>query len=103
MALTKSINKFGIEMADAYWVIDRIDFTKYLDSPTETPAGIVEGWDTDVYVLVYSNKEARDNKDAFIDQYNYRFQHNKESGLSIQAEAYAYLKTLDEFEGTEDV
>ena len=103
MALTKSLNKFGIEMADAYWVVDRIDFTKYLDCPTSTPAGIVEGFDTDVYVLVYSNKEARDNEDRFIEKFNYRFKHNKESELSIQAEAYAYLKTLDEFQGTEDV
>ena len=103
MAINKSLNKYGIDMPDAYWVIDRIDFQKYLDSPTTEPAGVVEGWDTDVYVFVYTSKEARDNKDRFIEKYNYRFKHDDASELSIQAEAYEYLKTLDEFSDTEDV
>ena len=102
MAITKSINKYGIDMSEAYWVIDRIDFTKYLDSPTSAPAGLVEGWDTDVYVLVFSSKEARDNEDRFIEKFNYQFKHDDASELSIQAEAYEYLKTLDEFQGGED-
>ena len=34
---------------------------------------------------------------------NYRFKHNRESELNIQAEAYEHLKTLDEFQGTENV
>jgi len=103
MALIKSMNKYGIEFSEAYWVIDRIDFTKYLNYVTDTPAGIVEGWDTELYVLVYSNKEARDNKDNHIAMQNYRFKHNRESELNIQAEAYEHLKTLDEFQGTENV
>jgi len=53
--------------------------------------------------LVYSSKEARDNEDRFIEKFNYQFKHDDASELSIEAEAYEYLKTLDEFQGTEDV
>ena len=99
MALQKSISKFGFTASSAYHCINQCGYQKGLNSPT------VPG-DDNVYVVVnsYKNATARNNDEEPMDIRTFNFPLDISADAEgLLEQAYAYLKTLDEFDGATDV
>tara|TARA_Y100000004_G_scaffold154632_1_gene178852 strand:- start:202 stop:501 length:300 start_codon:yes stop_codon:yes gene_type:complete len=99
MALELSFDKFGFTADNAYHVINNIHFSKSLNEPTvPNPDG-----DTHVQVLTYMDKATRDADGEPMISRGFNFNFDSSSDDGIQAQAYAHLKTLDEFADATDV
>ncbi len=97
MALKQSVEAYGTTFSEAYILVNTVTYNKGLGGPVAYEAAKK----TSMSVLTYASKEARDNKaDPILDQ---RFDFDTDmSGESAVNQAYAYLKTLDEFKNAED-
>lgn len=99
MALQKSISKFGFTASSAYHCINRCGYQKGLNSP------VVPG-DGNVYVEVnsYKNATARTDDAEPMEVRTFHFDLDTSSDAEgLLEQAYAHLKTLDEFDGATDV
>lgn len=84
MALKKKIDIYGYQ--PEYIIIDTVDFSKVLNN-------------TKFRTLYYKNEEERrENLEAYIFRKDYCL-----PGCKSIIECYEYLKTLPEFDGSEDV
>lgn len=118
MALTKSFEKFGSTFADAYHNISdlRYQVSEYErtslveqepdeDGNPVMPVATTE-WATErtahFTVRTYVDAAARAGHKQSISQSEYSFTPDWESADNVLAQAYAYLKTLDAFDGAVD-
>ena len=99
MALELSFDKFGFTAAKAYHVINYLHFGKHLNQPTVPN----EDGDTAISVVTYVDKATRDADGEPMMVRNFNFDFDPSSDDGMQAQAYAYLKTLDEFKDAKDV
>ena len=99
MALELTFDKFGFTAGNAYHVINQLSFSKGLHEPTVD----IAGKDTHIQVLTYMDKATRDadGEPMLTRSFNFDFDSSKSDNL--QAQAYAHLKTLDEFKDAKDV
>ena len=100
MALEKEISKYGFTANKGYHVIDSVRYHKRLVTPTVATGEK----NTGISVVSYSDKDARDVGLEPMKQESYQFDLATESDAEdILTQAYAYLKTLDEFKDASDV
>ena len=100
MALEKAISKYGFTANNAYHVIDTVKYYKRLITPTVS-TGELNG---SINVVSYADVDARNDGDEPMEQKMYQFE--IETGTDAEdllTQAYAHLKTLDEFDGATDV
>ena len=99
MALELSFDKFGFTADNAYHVINYLQFGKNLNEP------VVPNRDsnTHIQVLTYMDKATRDADGEPMMVRSFDFEFDNTSNDNIQVQAYAHLKTLDEFAGATDV
>ena len=108
MALQKEIQTHGLTIGKAYLKVSEINWSdqsywKGAQQPMELADGskAKSGEWVSVRVTAYADKEAKDNSEEPM--------YNKQVMMPIAysenwvKQAYEYLKTLDEFQGTEDV
>ena len=94
MALEKEISKYGFTANKGYHVVDSVRYHKRLVTPTVATGEK----NTSMSVVSYSDKDARDAGSEPKKQESYQFDLATESDAEdILTQAYAYLKTLDEF------
>ena len=100
MALEKEISKYGFTANKGYHVVDSVRYHKRLGTPTVATGEK----NTSMSVVSYSDKDARDAGSEPMKQESYQFDLATESDAEdILTQAYAYLKTLDEFKDAADV
>lgn len=100
MALEKEISKYGFTANKGYHVVDSVRYHKRLVTPTVATGEK----NTSMSVVSYSDKDARDAGSEPMKQESYQFDLATESDAEdILTQAYAYLKTLDEFKDAADV
>ena len=100
MALELSISKYGLTASNGYAVIENAAYNKGLI----TPGNIEDSETAYCNVLFYTSAEARNDGEQPIDNKTYNFDLDTTDGAEhILAQAYAHLKTLDEFDGATDV
>ena len=100
MALEKEISKYGFTANKGYHVVDSVRYHKRLVTPTVATGEK----NTSMSVVSYSDKDARDAGSEPMKQQSYQFDIATESNSEdILTQAYAYLKTLDEFKDAADV
>ena len=100
MALEKEISKYGFTANKGYHVVDSVRYHKRLVTPTVATGEK----NTSMSVVSYSDKDARDAGSEPMKQESYQFDLATESDAEdILTQAYAYLKTLDEFKDATDV
>ena len=100
MALEKEISKYGFTANKGYHVVDSVRYHKRLVTPTVATGEK----NTSKSVVSYSDKDARDAGSEPMKQESYQFDLATESDAEdILTQAYAYLKTLDEFKDAADV
>ena len=100
MALEKEISKYGFTANKGYHVVDFVRYHKRLVTPTVATGEK----NTSMSVVSYSDKDARDAGSEPMKQESYQFDLATESDAEdILTQAYAYLKTLDEFKDAADV
>ena len=100
MALEKEISKYGFTANKGYHVVDSVRYHKRLVTPTVATGEK----NTSMSVVSYSDKDARDAGAEPMKQESYQFDLATESDAEdILTQAYAYLKTLDEFKDAADV
>lgn len=99
MALQKSfdLENTGVFLPNAYHVIRKIETFK-----------IESGYISNISISIYSSQEARQSgKDPVIENLismmGYSFNYDLSSQNNILAQAYDYLKTLPEYQGSTDV
>ena len=103
MALEQSVtSKYGITCSKGYIVVNGVMYDKGLLSPTN-PVADGENNNSTISVVVYADKAARDNNDQHIDQLSVRFKMDIAAGDNAILQAYAHLKTLDEYKDAKDV
>ena len=100
MALEKEISKYGFTANKGYHVVDSVRY--HIRLVTQTVATGEKN--TSMSVVSYSDKDARDAGSEPMKQESYQFDLATESDAEdILTQAYAYLKTLDEFKDAADV
>jgi hypothetical protein len=119
MALQKSVTKFGQEFASAYHRITNVD---YYVNEYETIQSIEQAPDEDgnptppveetvtvvekranITVRSYVTADAREALAQPFESEVYNFTPDWESTDNILVQGYAYLKTLEKFDGATDV
>ena len=100
MALTKKVNLFGMDFDDAYLVITRVEYDKGLNLPTDPST---RDGDSYLDVLIYAKKSARDSDDKPLGMERIFFDMDVSSDNGAVQQAYAHLKTLDEYLDATDV
>ena len=118
MALTKSLEKFGTTFSDAYHRITNLNYSVYeyqeaslteaepdADGNPQMPIETVT-WvsrkNANFQVSTYVDSSARDSHSQPVTTNHYEFTPDWDSSENILAQAYAYLKTLDEYDGAVD-
>lgn len=100
MALELSISKYGLTASNGYALVENAVYDKGLIRP----ANIEDATTAYCNVLFYTSAEARNDGEQPIDTKTYNFDLDTASDAdNILAQAYAYLKTLDEFSEATDV
>lgn len=100
MALEKAISKYGFTANNAYHVIDAVKYYKRLITPTVSTGEL----NASISLVSYADVDARNAGDEPMKQQNYQFDLETGSDAEdILTQAYAHLKTLDEFDGATDV
>ena len=118
MALTQSFEKFGSTFADAYHNISdlRYHVSEYEQTNMTLPEPDEDGnpgvpvyetvWVTNrtahFTVKTYVDADARTGHKEAISQSEYSFTPDWESTDNVLAQSYAYLKTLEAFDGAVD-
>tara|TARA_R100001198_G_C5092117_1_gene128422 strand:- start:222 stop:524 length:303 start_codon:yes stop_codon:yes gene_type:complete len=100
MALQMSISKYGFTANNAYHVIESVRYNKRLITPIVTTGEK----NASISLLSYADADARTAGDEPMKQQNYQFDLATGSDAEdILTQAYAHLKTLDEFSDATDV
>lgn len=100
MALVKAISKYGFTANNAYHVIDAVKYYKRLITPTVSTGEL----NASISLASYADVDARNAGDEPMKQQNYQFDLETGSDAEdILTQAYAHLKTLDEFADATDV
>ena len=100
MALEMAISKYGFTANNAYHVIDSVKYYKRLITPTVHSGE----QNASISLASYADVDARNDGDEPMEQKMYQFE--IETGTDAEdllTQAYAHLKTLDEFDGATDV
>ena len=98
MALEISYDKFGMTMANCYVVVHNLHFNKGIITPVQLDNN------ANFEVHYWATKEARDNKEKPVHFANFQFDFDtSDDADSVLKQAYAHLKTLDEFKDAKDV
>lgn len=119
MALTNSFELFGATFEGSYHRITNLNYTIHEYQQTvysepsvdengdPLPAEPTEEWVSECkanfQVSVYVNEDARDNFAQPMYVGHHEFTPDWSSEENILAQAYSYLKSLDEYEGSVDV
>lgn len=99
MALELTFDKFGFTAGNAYHVINHLGFSKQLNEPTNP----TEHKNTHIAVNTYVDKATRDADGEPMITRSFNFDFDSSSDDNIQVQAYAHLKSLDEFKDAKDV
>ena len=100
MALEISISKYGLTASNGYALVENAAYDKGL----MRPGNIEDATTAYCNVLFYTSAEARNDGEQPIDRKTYNFNLDvKDNADHILAQAYTYLKTLDEFKDAKDV
>jgi hypothetical protein len=106
MAIKKPYNFKGIEVSDAYWVVNSVDYRKGLKSsdgmlPLGFGAGTYNGC---MMVYIFKDKASRDaNGIPLKEELIYFNVSTKEDAKSPVAQAYDYLNNLGEYSDGEEI
>jgi len=100
MALEMSFEKYGLTASKCYVVVTGVHYSKGLHQPT--PA--IADTNSIMTVLFYSDKNTRDADKEPMESRSISFKMNTASDAKDSVtQAYAHLKTLDEFKDATDV
>lgn len=100
MALEMAISKYGFTANNGYHVIDYVGYYKRLVTPTVS----TDEKNASISVVSYSDKDARDAGSEPMKEQSYQFDVATGSDAEdILTQAYAHLKTLDEYKDATDV
>ena len=98
MALEISYDKFGMTMGNCYVVIHNVNYNKGIMTPVPLEHN------ASCEVQYYANKAARDAKETPLHFAGFQFDVDTAQGADdLLTQAYAHLKTLDEFADATDV
>ena len=100
MALEMPFEKYGLTASKCYVVVTEVHYSKGLHQPT--PA--IADTNSIMTVLFYSDKNTRDADKEPMESRSISFKMNTASDAKDSVtQAYAHLKTLDEFKDATDV
>tara|TARA_A100001201_G_scaffold111680_1_gene95707 strand:+ start:171 stop:467 length:297 start_codon:yes stop_codon:yes gene_type:complete len=98
MALEISYDKYGMTMNNCYVIIHNVHYNKGIVTPVPMEHN------ASYEVQYYANKEARDAKETPLHLAGFHFDVDTAKGADdLLTQAYAHLKTQDEFDGAKDV
>ena len=103
MAINKSHIFQGIELPDAYWVVNSIDYRKGLNAPNGMGAsGFGAGkFNACAYVYIFKDKATRDANGTPLEERAVYFNlSSSDSADNHIKQAYDYIKQIDEFSGS---
>lgn len=100
MALNKSVNQYGVDFAEAYIVITRVEYDKGLNHPTDPST---RDYNSFYDILIYPNQSARDSNAQPLKNRRIYFNLDTQSDLSAIKQAYANLKSLEEYSEAVDI
>lgn len=106
MAIQKLYNFQGIELPDAYWVVNSIDYRKGLKQKDGMGAlGFGAGtYNAQIIVYIFKDKEARDTNMLPIAEESIYFNiSSAEDAKSPVAQAYDYINKLQDYKDGEAV
>tara|TARA_Y100000361_G_scaffold146458_1_gene156888 strand:- start:689 stop:985 length:297 start_codon:yes stop_codon:yes gene_type:complete len=98
MALEISYDKYGMTIENCYVIIHNVHYNKGIVTP------IPLEYNASYEVQYYASKAARDAEEKSLHHASFQFNVDTAQGADdLLTQAYAHLKTQDEFDGATDV
>ena len=100
MALTKSIDAYGVNFPEAYIVVVRVEYDKGLNLPTDPSTRPANGY---MEVYTYSNKASRDSDSQPLSSEKIPFDVDTKIKIDPVTQAYNYLIENESYNDAEPV